>query len=41
MKTEEIKEKIYPEQLPTGEDVKKVERRLRTEEKKMIVKMKP
>lgn len=32
---------IYPEQLPAGEDVKKVERRLRTEEKKIIVKKKP
>lgn len=32
---------IYPEQLPAGEDVKKVERRLRTEEKKIIIKKKP
>lgn len=31
---------IYPEQLPAGEDVKKVERRLRTEEKKITVKKK-
>ncbi len=26
---------IYPEQLPAGEDVKKVERRLKSEEKKI------
>lgn len=31
---------IYPEQLPAGEDVKKVERRLRTKEKKITVKKK-
>lgn len=31
---------IYPEQLPVGEDVKKVERRLRTEEKKIKIKKK-
>lgn len=31
---------IYPEQLPAGEDVKKVERRLKSEEKKITVKKK-
>ncbi|EFG17006.1 conserved hypothetical protein [Phocaeicola vulgatus PC510] len=29
---------IYPEQLPAGEDLKKVERRLKSEEKKITKK---
>lgn len=31
---------IYPEQLPVNEDVKKVERRMKSEEKKIIIKKK-
>ena len=36
-----IKRNIRPEQLPPGEDVKKIERKLASEQKKLITKAEP